>query len=35
VSLIEPLVLVIMGFIIAALLMSVYMPMFTMLQKAQ
>jgi type IV pilus assembly protein PilC len=35
VSLIEPLVLVFMGGIIAALLMSVYMPMFTMLQKAQ
>ena len=35
VSLIEPMVLVLMGGIIAALLMSVYMPMFTMLQKAQ
>jgi type IV pilus assembly protein PilC len=35
VSLIEPFVLVMMGGIIAALLMSVYMPMFTMLQKAQ
>ena len=35
VSLIEPLVLVMMGGIIATLLMSVYMPMFTMLQKAQ
>jgi type IV pilus assembly protein PilC len=35
VSLIEPLVLVLMGGIIATLLMSVYMPMFTMLQKAQ
>jgi len=35
VSLIEPFVLVLMGGIIATLLMSVYMPMFTMLQKAQ
>jgi len=35
VSLIEPLVLVLMGGIIATLLMSVYLPMFTMLQKAQ
>jgi type IV pilus assembly protein PilC len=35
VSLIEPLVLVFMGGIIATLLMSVYLPMFTMLQKAQ
>jgi type IV pilus assembly protein PilC len=35
VSLIEPLVLVMMGGIIATLLLSVYMPMFTMLQKAQ
>jgi type IV pilus assembly protein PilC len=35
VSLIEPLVLVLMGCIIAGLLMTVYLPMFTMLQKAQ
>ena len=35
VSLIEPLVLVVMGGIIATLLLSVYMPMFTMMQKAQ
>jgi len=35
VSLIEPLVLVLMGGIIAGLLMSIYLPMFTMLQKAQ
>lgn len=35
VSLIEPLVLVLMGGIIAGLLMTVYLPMFTMLQKAQ
>jgi type IV pilus assembly protein PilC len=35
VSLIEPAVLVLMGGIIATLLMSVYMPMFSMLQKAQ
>ena len=35
VSLIEPAVLVLMGGIIATLLMSVYMPMFSMLQRAQ
>jgi len=35
VALIEPLVLVLMGGIIATLLLSVYMPMFTMLQRAQ
>ncbi len=35
VSLIEPLVLVIMGCIVAGLLMSIYLPMFTMLQRAQ
>ncbi len=35
VSLIEPLVLVLMGGIIAGLLMSVYLPMFSMLQRAQ
>ena len=35
VALIEPAVLVLMGGIIATLLMSVYMPMFSMLQKAQ
>jgi len=35
VSLIEPLVLVVMGCIIAGLLMSVYLPMFSMLQRAQ
>ena len=35
VSLIEPLVLVVMGGVIAGLLMSVYLPMFSMLQRAQ
>lgn len=35
VSLIEPAVLVLMGGVIAGLLLSVYLPMFTLLQKAQ
>jgi type IV pilus assembly protein PilC len=35
VTLIEPAVLVIMGCVIAALLMSVYLPMFNLLQYAR
>jgi len=35
VTLVEPAVLVLMGLIISALLLSVYMPMFTLIQRVQ